>query len=325
LLSDAASSTVLEKPGNVDEYIEAFAGDCRLRGMTPYSVHSYMSALRSLRNHLDSKGIHDIAKVDKEAIRDYIRVLREERKLSMSTIENHLSSISGFFDYLVYEEIVEANLALLVRKRYLRRYKSDGPGDAHSRKLITTEQLKKLVESALVPRDKAVILLLAKTGVRRGELVTIDLNDADPVQGKITLKPKAKRSNRVVFLDEECGRVLQDWLSVRSRYATKDSTALFVTSGGGRLDKNGVYNIVTGHAKLIGLHNPDSDRLEDHFTPHCLRHWFTTHLRRNGMPREMVQELRGDVRWEAIDIYHHIDEEELRRAYLAAIPRLGIE
>jgi integrase/recombinase XerD len=39
----------------------------------------------------------------------------------------------------------------------------------------------------------------------------------------------------------------------------------------------------------------------------------------------MVQELRGDVRWEAIDIYHHIDEEELRRAYLTAIPKLGIE
>jgi integrase/recombinase XerD len=43
------------------------------------------------------------------------------------------------------------------------------------------------------------------------------------------------------------------------------------------------------------------------------------------MPREMVQELRGDVRWEAIDIYYHIDEELLRRAYLAAIPKLGIE
>jgi len=325
LLSEATSATAPVKPGSVNEYIEAFAGDCRLRGMTPYSVHSYMSALRSLRNHLDSKGIHDIAKVDKEALRDYIRVLREERKLSMSTIENHLSSISGFFDYLVYEEIVKANLALLVRTRYLRRYKSDGPGDAHSRKLITTEQLKALVESALAPRDRAVILLLAKTGVRRGELVTIDLSDVDPVQGKITLKPKAKRSNRVVFFDEECGRALQDWLSVRGRYATKDSAALFVTSGGGRLDKNGVYNIVTGHAKLVGLHNPDSDRLEDHFTPHCLRHWFTTYLRRNGMPREMVQELRGDVRSEAIDIYHHIDEEELRRAYLAAIPKLGID
>jgi integrase/recombinase XerD len=198
-------------------------------------------------------------------------------------------------------------------------------GIPHTRKLITTEQLKALVDTVIVPRDKAVILLLAKTGRGRGELVTIDLNDIDLVLNKITPKPKAKRSNRVVFFDEECGRVLQDWLSVRSRYAAKDSPALFVTSGGGRLDKNGGYNIVTSHARLVGQYSPDSDRLEDRFTPHCLRRWFTTYLRSNGMPREMVQELRGDVRLETIDIYLHIDEEELRRAYLAAIPKLGID
>lgn len=325
MLNEVTSTEAPARSRDLNEYIEEFAGDCRARRMTPYSVHSYMSALRSFRNYLESMGVREVARIDKDALKNYVKVLHEERKLSSSTIENHMSSISSFFDYLIYEEVIDSNLALLVRRRYLRRYKNDGPGDAHTRKLITTEQLKALLGSVVVPRDKAVIMLLAKTGIRRGELVTIDLDDIDMVQKKITLKPKAKRSNRVVFFDEECGRVLQDWLSVRNRYAAKDSPALFVTSGGGRLDKNGVYGIVTSHAKLVGLHNPDSSKLEDHFTPHCLRHWFTTYLRRNGMPREMVQELRGDVRSEAIDIYHHIDEEELRRAYLTAIPKLGIE
>jgi integrase/recombinase XerD len=45
---------------------------------------------------------------------------------------------------------------------------------------------------------------------------------------------------------------------------------------------------------------------------------------RSGMPREHVQELRGDVRSEAVDIYYHIDPEELRKSYLAHIPKLGI-
>ncbi|UEC43438.1 MAG: hypothetical protein METHAR1v1_1400004 [Methanothrix sp.] len=58
--------------------------------------------------------------------------------------------------------------------------------------------------------------------------------------------------------------------------------------------------------------------------PHCCRHWFTTHLRRAGMPREFIQGLRGDVRKEAIDIYDHIDRKELRESYLAHIPQLGI-
>jgi integrase/recombinase XerD len=42
------------------------------------------------------------------------------------------------------------------------------------------------------------------------------------------------------------------------------------------------------------------------------------------MPREFIQELRGDVRKEAIDIYDHIDKKELRESYLANVPQLGI-
>jgi integrase/recombinase XerD len=74
----------------------------------------------------------------------------------------------------------------------------------------------------------------------------------------------------------------------------------------------------------IGLHDASSERMEDHFSAHCTRHFFTTHLRRAGMPREFIQELRGDVRKEAIDIYDHIDREELRKSYLAHIPQLGV-
>jgi integrase/recombinase XerD len=272
---------------------------------------------------LESIGIEEVDKIDKEAVRGYIRLLREERKLTTATIENHLSCISSFLDYLIYEEIIGSNAALAVRKRYLRRYKSDD-SEAETRKLITVEELKTLVNSIMIPRDRAIILLLAKTGIRRSELISIDLEDVDLVGLKVRLKPKAKRSNRTVLFDEECARVLQDWLKVRERYARKEIPALFVTETGGRLDRNGVYLVVTRHAARVGLHNASSDKLEDHFTPHCLRHWFTTYLRRNNMPREMIQELRGDVRKEAIDIYYHIDAEDLRRTYLRCIPQLGI-
>jgi integrase/recombinase XerD len=78
------------------------------------------------------------------------------------------------------------------------------------------------------------------------------------------------------------------------------------------------------YAQRVGLHNQKSSRPEDHFSPHCFRHWFTTHLRRAGMDREFIKALRGDRRREAIDIYDHIDREELRHAYLAFIPQLGL-
>jgi integrase/recombinase XerD len=60
--------------------------------------------------------------------------------------------------------------------------------------------------------------------------------------------------------------------------------------------------------------------MEDHFSPDCCGHWFTAYLRRAGMTREFVQELRGDSRKEAFDLYNHIDLKELKEAYLACIP-----
>jgi integrase/recombinase XerD len=91
-----------------------------------------------------------------------------------------------------------------------------------------------------------------------------------------------------------------------------------------RLSRNGVYGALVKYAARLGFHDAKSSKLEDDFGPHCFRHWFTTWLLRNGMPREYAKELRGDKRGEAIDIYHHIDRQELRKAYLACIPKLGI-
>jgi integrase/recombinase XerD len=102
------------------------------------------------------------------------------------------------------------------------------------------------------------------------------------------------------------------------------SKALFLNSKGDRLERTGISHMVVKTAERIGLHDPNSERMEDHFSPHCCRHWFTTHLRRAGMPREFIQELRGDVRREAIDIYDHIDKKEVKESYMAHIPQLGI-
>jgi integrase/recombinase XerD len=175
------------------------------------------------------------------------------------------------------------------------------------------------------PRDKAIVTLLAKTGIRRGELIRIDLEDIDWIDQSIRLKPHPKRSNCLVFFDDECARVLKRWMKTRDSYHVQPGcSALFVNERGGRLQRHGVSHAVTKHATRIGLHDPASRRLDERFTPHCCRHWFTTHLRRNGMQRELIKELRGDARRDAMDIYDHIDKRELKRAYLAAIPQLGI-
>ncbi len=152
----------------------------------------------------------------------------------------------------------------------------------------------------------------------------MDLDDVDWIEQSIRLKPTPKRNNRTIFFDDETAVILHRWIKARETRNENGSKALFINNLGGRLNRNGVYLAVSKPAEKLGLHNPSSDRMEDHFSPHCCRHWFTTHLRRAGMSREFIQELRGDVRKEAIDIYDHIDKKELRESYLAHIPQLGI-
>jgi len=91
------------------------------------------------------------------------------------------------------------------------------------------------------------------------------------------------------------------------------------------LNRNGVGYVFVKWAEMAGLHNSASDKIEDRFTCHCCRHFYTTTLRRAGMPREFIMELRGDKRNSAMDIYYHIDREELRKSYLSCIPQLRID
>ena len=295
----------------VERLIRDFREDCILRGMSEESVRKYVSAIRIFSQFLKDRGF-SFADVDKNVLREFLRYLKFERKTSYKTLENYFSALSTFYDYLAYEEIVPANTVLPFRRRYLRRYKSDD--EQYVRRLLSVEELSKIVNSTLDPRDRAIIVLLAKTGIRRNELIKLDINDIDWEKYRIILKKTPKRSNRIVFFDDETAIVLRRWLKARAMLKPR-TKALFINYiSKKRIDRNTVFNVVVKHSSRLGLR----------ISPHDLRHWFTTWLRRNNMPREFIKELRGDRRKEAVDIYDHIDEEELREAYLACIPKLGI-
>jgi integrase/recombinase XerD len=310
------------------ELLGGFEVDCKDRHLTDETIGRYKSPLKLFFSFL-SKQNKTILDVDKHILKDFIH-FRRAQEVDQKTLENNFTALSTFYEYLCFEGIANVNPILPVRKRYLKRYKdedSDNSFDESRRKLATVEQMTMLVNSILSVRDQAVVMTLAKTGLRRSELVSIDAEgDINWIEQSIMLKRKKfkKRSGRTVFFDDETARVLKRWIAQRNKLKPK-TPALFVNEYGKRLGRNGVYNLVTKYAEAVGLHNPKSDSIEDHFSSHNCRHWFTTWLRRNGMPREFIKALRGDKRKDAIDIYDHIDREELRKAYLAFIPQLGID
>jgi integrase len=142
----------------------------------------------------------------------------------------------------------------------------------------------RLVNSILDSRDKCILLLLFKTGMRVGELISLDMSDVDLDKGEVTLKLKKKRSNRVLFLDNEAITVLQRWLAARKNPKGSENQALFLSKIGTRITKRSTEEIIEKHAERVGLHDLQADRLEDRFTPHCCRHWFITHLLAHQLP-----------------------------------------
>ncbi len=313
--------TSLKQIPDYSKLIDRFCEDCRLRGLTDETTRRYRSSLLIFAEYMSSRS-REMVGTDLQSLKDFLQYVKDGRHAKHKTAENFFSAVSAFFDYLVFEGIASSNIVLTFRKRYLRRYKDDF--DDSQRRLLTLEEMSGYVSSILDPRDRAIALLFAKTGMRRSELLSLDVGDVNWKDYSITLKPHPKRSNRTVFFDDECAVALRRWLTVREKLNPKIK-ALFVSYQSlNRLDRNGCYEAVVKYARKLGLHDAGSSRLEDHFGPHCFRHFFTTWMLRNGMQREYVKELRGDRRREAVDIYHHIDKEELRRSYLACVPKLGI-
>lgn len=307
---------------NNETLIKKFEDDCRVRNLSQHTIESYISTLNLFRKYL-KKTNKNLINIDRDILRNYISYLLKNN-IDYKTIANRFSTFSSFYDYLLYEKLADKNMILDVRKRYLRRYKKNN-NNGNKRKLVTVEEMSHFINQIFDIRTKAIAILFAKTGIRLRELIAINIDDINWDNLSIRLKPTHKRSNLKVFFDYECLTVLKRWLKKRTNIADRKCKALFVSyNSGGRLERHAIYETFTSIAEKSGLHNPLSKSMEDHFTPHCCRHWFTTHLRRNGMTREFIKELRGDKRTDSMDTYYHIDTEELRKSYLACIPQLGI-
>lgn len=191
--------------GGHRDLIDGFGRDCRLRGMSEESVRRYVSSLRTFLKFLEARGL-SAYEVDAHNLKDFLQHLVYERGAKHKTVENYFSALSAFYKYLAFEGYVPSNIVLPFMKRYLKRYKScfDDP----ERRLLSVEEMSRLINSILEPRDKAIAVLLAKTGVRRSELLGVEVEDINREEYSITLKPTPKRSNPTVFFGDECAAAL---------------------------------------------------------------------------------------------------------------------
>jgi integrase/recombinase XerD len=317
-----------EGTGEKNMYLENFVNDCYARGLTPQTIATYRSNVSSFLEFLDKDPV-DIHMNDLRGFLAFLRakkyvVGRDHRQgVAPATLDSTFSAISSFYEFLSWEDLTVANPVLKFRKRYIRT-KEQRNGE-NTRQLISVNRMRDLLALTREFDDilaEAIITFGAKTGLRKGELIAMNIQDLNFENYQFTVPPKRKRSSRIGFMDAETVQVLYRYLEWREPRAK--TNALWLSPTGYRIgrNENGPCEIIKKYARILGIHD-DNGPLIKKYTTHCLRHWFTTHTGRLGMKREYIKELRGDSIKDAIDIYNHIDTELLRESYLQHIPQFN--
>jgi integrase/recombinase XerD len=165
-------------------------------------------------------------------------------------------------------------------------------------------------------RNFALVDLLFATGMRVGEVSSLNLSDFVIAESFFRVKGKGGRDRLAFVVDEQTVRIQRDHLDARSKLSSS-CTALFLNAQGERLSTQGIANIIGQFRKDAGI--------ERHITPHMLRHTVATLLLRNGVDIRVVQEFLGHASIATTQRYTHVTKEHLVNVLRERHPSLAIK
>lgn len=174
-------------------------------------------------------------------------------------------------------------------------------------KYLTLEESSRLLQSVQGPnarRDFAILMVFLNCGIRRAELVGLNLTDI--YDDRIRVVGKGNKE-RIVYMGSACKRAIDDYLVERKQIILSDNRALFGSRDKNRISESAVHRLVKKHMLAAGL---DATQ----FSAHKLRHTAATLMLSNGVDVKTVQEVLGHENLNTTQIYTHIENTELRIA-----------
>ncbi len=276
---------------------------------SPHTIRNYISDLRQFESFLAASPGQgdDPACVNHLTVRRYLASL--QRKNSRSSIGRKLAAIRTFFRYLVREGVIEASpLEGVATPRVEKRLPSFFSVDDVFRVMDAPRG-----DGSLTVRDRAILELLYSSGLRVGELVSLDVRDVDLETAVVRVIGKG-RKERMVPVGRKAVEALGKYLEARrSMERGRDCGALFLNYRGGRLTARSAARIVEKYLRKAGIPGKGS--------PHSLRHSFATHLLDAGADLRGIQELLGHANLSTTQKYTHITTDRLMEVYDRAHPR----
>jgi integrase/recombinase XerD len=274
----------------------------------PRTLASSFTSVRLFLDFYRKSGKSAIEKVERVDLEGFIEQ-EQDRGLRISTVRTRLACIIAFLHFLMEQDIIPGSLL----KRGLKLKLPDVLPRA-----MNPSDVRKLLLVIDDIRDRALFLLLLRTGIRIGEVLGLRLNDLDIKGRKVHLYEGEKNSmGRVVYLSDDALFALKLWLRRRN----KSEGFVFYGQGHGHLCYSSGRYLFVKYLKKAGIDQKG-------YTVHCLRHTFASELLNAGMRLECLQQLLGHQDIEVTRRYARLTdttrEEEYFRA-MTVIEKGGID
>ena len=284
------------------------------RGMSEHTVRAYRADLAGLFDHLGRLRIARLAEVDRRTLRSWL-AKQQSLGQARATTQRRVAAVRVFFAWAQQAGLVRSNPATGLRSPSLSRRlpptleQSDAAAMLAGALAVAAEG-----GGPVAARDVAMLELLYATGMRVSELCGLDLADLDRDRQVVRVLGKG-RKERTVPIGRPAWRALDTWVRTgRSALATAVSgTAVFLGERGARINPRVVRRVVHRALRIV-------DGAPD-LGPHGLRHAMATHLLEGGADLRSVQEMLGHASLATTQIYTHVSDDRLRRAFEQAHPR----
>lgn len=290
-----------------DLLVDAYLAHLKVeKGLAKTTVAAYAEDLAGLCHFLEEEQLA-LDEVDAAALSAWLLGL-SRRGLEARSQARHLSAARGLFGWLLLEkEIARDPSALIDAPRILQKLPS----------VLDREEVARLLQQPdrATPRgrrDAAMLHVLYAAGLRVTELVSLRLGDVNLESGFVTVLGKGDK-RRVVPLGTPAQRRVEAWIPDRGAWARPHEGALFVTSRGGPMTRQGFWKLIKQRAAAAGIMKPIS--------PHKLRHSFATHLLIGGADLRAVQAMLGHADIGTTQIYTHVSGDHLGQMHRRFHPR----
>ena len=299
-----------------------------IKGQSPLTINEYYLDLRMflrfiklmrydmpIHTVLDDIPIRDvdiefIRDINTSDIFDFLSYLANDRTINPESLApeygispaaraRKLSALKSFYKYLTVrtkqlQENPVADLEYPKLRKSLPKY-------------LTLEQssaLLRAVSGQNQERDYAILMLFLNCGIRRSELV--GLNITDVYEDRIRVVGKGNKE-RFVYFGSSCRKAIDAYMPIRKKLVLTDNRALFGSRNGNRISTDAVHALVKKAFLKAGL---DATQ----FSAHKLRHTAATMMLSGGVDVKTVQEVLGHENLNTTQIYTHIENTELKIA-----------